>query len=401
MAKSKVRLIFRPVTRLLFYILMVVSLINHIGVIMFPDEFWELYDNLNREFTGRVWFNDYILTVFFTYVGLLFLLEFLNLIFVNQNAGILPEVVRKNILKKDYDREIVLVMIPAYNEEESIKEAIKVGQKVGKVLVIDDGSVDDTKAIAIKNADFVIHHTKNLGLANGISNGIHFGLKNKFKNLVIFDADLQYTEYDLENVVKLLQNSDYDLVMGSRLKGNIEKMKITKRFGNWIFSKTLAYITGIPISDGQTGLRAFTDVFAGNINFRGQFTYTQEMIFEAAKNEFNVAEIPIDFMERKAGESRLMAGVIDYAVKAWSLNIQIIAEYNPIRFTFFMIAALLSFSFVVISKGYLGSSYKIELIPIILLIALYMILFSIGIFFGVVTNKLDKLQTGVNYTILK
>ena len=94
---------------------------------------------------------------------------------------------------------------------------------------------------------------------------------------------------------EIIKKSRYDLVMGSRLEGTIEEMSNFKKIGNSIFSKALTYITRIPISDGQTGLRAFTKIFAQSISLRGNFTYTQEMLFEAAQHGFNLVEIPINF----------------------------------------------------------------------------------------------------------
>jgi len=380
----------------------VIALINHVVVLFFPKRLQDFLQRINRPpgYDGpppfRGFFADWQTSIVIILVGSILLLEFFSLLLVDKNAGLLPDDLIGELTKINVIKRTNLVLIPAYNEEETIVEAIEVAKNAGRVLVIDDGSSDNTLNLSREYADHVISHTKNLGLAKGIMNGIDFALKNNYKTMVIFDADLQYTQHDLENVVKVLQNSNYDIIMGSRLTGSIEKMKITKRFGNWLFSKTLSYITEIPVSDGQTGLRAFTDVFASNISFRGQFTYTQEMIFETAKNEFVMGEIPIEFKERKAGESRLMSGAIDYAIRAWNLNIQIIAEYNPIKFSLGMMAFLILQSFIIINK-----QFDLAKISVLLFISFYTILFCLGIYAAIIINRLQLMSSTRNYKVFK
>ncbi len=399
MAKERVRRVFRPISKSIFVLLILLSLLNHFVIIFFPDTVFEALDEFRRLFPGipfRSIYLDFQTTLLLISVGLILILEGLSLLFVNNDAALLEEGLVDELTKIDIVKKTNLVMIPAYNEAETIEEAITIGKTAGAVLVIDDGSTDGTLALAREFATHVIHHTKNLGLAQGIMNGIDFALSKGYKSMVIYDADMQYTEKDLQNVVKILQNSDYDIVMGSRLKGSIEKMKITKRFGNWIFSKTLSYITGIPISDGQTGLRCFTDVFASHINFRGQFTYTQEMLFETSKHNFSLGEIPIEFKERVSGESRLMAGAIDYALRAWNVNIQIIAEYNPIKFSLGMMAFLILQALLI-----LNNNFSLQTVSVMLFISIYVILFTLGIYASILINRVQQLNTKRKYQAIK
>jgi len=388
MTKGRIRRIFRPISRFIFVLLIILSLINHFVIIFFPLSVDEILDDFIRLFDG-IPFRPLVLsgldiqTAFLLVsVSLIIVLEVLSLLLVNNDAAILDPEIVEELTKIDIVISTNLVLIPAYNEAETIKEAIKAAKSAGEVLVIDDGSSDGTLSLAREHATHVIHHTKNLGLAQGIMNGIDFALSQGYKSMVIYDADMQYTKEDLQRVVKILQNSSYDIIMGSRLKGTIEKMKFGKKIGNWVFSKALSYITEIPISDGQTGLRCFTDTFASHINFRGQFTYTQEMLFETAKHNFTLGEIPIDFKERVDGESRLMSGALDYALKAWNLNLQIIAEYNPLKFSLFMMSFLILQALLI-----LNNNFSLKTVSVMLFISVYVILFTLGIYAAIIINR--------------
>lgn len=122
-----------------------------------------------------------------------------------------------------------------------------------------------------------------------------------------------------------------DFVLGSRLKGKIEKMPVIKRWGNVQFTKMLRYLTGVGISDGQTGFRALTREAAQHADISAGYTYTQEMIIKLAAQGYRFAEVPIHFDKRKSGDSRLMTGPFNYAVRALMLLLKTIRDYHPLR----------------------------------------------------------------------
>ena len=105
------------------------------------------------------------------------------------------------------------------------------------------------------------------------------------------------------------------MVLGSRFKGTIESMPLTKRWGNKLASFILKQNTGLDISDGQTGFRAFTREVALRLNVLSKFTYTQETIIDAVDKGLRVTEIPCTFRKR-ADKSRLFNGIVDYALRA-------------------------------------------------------------------------------------
>ena len=231
----------------------------------------------------------------------------------------------------------IVVTIPAFNEEKSIREAVtgikKVmnsGRYTYKILVVDDGSKDRTAQAARKSGAVVYSHPKNYGLAETFRTEIEKALMLKADVIVHIDADMQYKPEEIPNLLKEIKKG-YDLVLGSRFKGKIEEMPLIKRIGNIAFSKAISQITGMRISDAQTGFRAFTRKIAESVPITSGHTYTQEQIIRAVKQKFRIKEVPIYFAKRD-GKSRLITSTFGYAARAWINIIRIYRDYEPLKF---------------------------------------------------------------------
>src|SRR3989338_3612693 len=140
---------------------------------------------------------------------------------------------------------MIVITIPAYNEERTIGESIKSIKSVMNsgvyrhkyiISVVDDGSKDKTAQIAKKAGAIVYSHPKNYGLAECFKTEIEICLEHKADVIVHIDADLQYKPEDIPKLLKEIENG-YDLVLGSRFKGKIEYMPLIKKIGNISFSK--------------------------------------------------------------------------------------------------------------------------------------------------------------------
>ena len=231
----------------------------------------------------------------------------------------------------------IVVTIPAYNEEKTIgkltsniNEVMKNNKYKYKILVIDDGSKDNTVKAAKKNGAIVFSHPKNYGLAETFKTEIEKCLDLKADVIVHIDADAQYLPKEIPKLVNEIENG-YDLVLGSRFKGKIEYMPLIKRFGNRAFSKVVSSVTKIKISDAQTGFRAFTKEVAKKVKITSNHTYTQEQIIRAVKQKFRIKEVPIYFAKRD-GKSKLMSNPFNYASRAWINIIRIYRDYEPLKF---------------------------------------------------------------------
>lgn len=235
--------------------------------------------------------------------------------------------------------ERVLITIPAYNEEKTLGEVLQGIKKTMdssgyqyRILVVDDGSKDKTKQVALDHGAKVFSHQRNMGLAETFRTEMNECLKLNFDAIVHTDADGQYHAEDIPRLIKEVENG-YDLVLGSRFKGKIEDMPLIKRMGNIAFSKVITNITRVPISDGQTGFRAFNRDLAEKIKIASTHTYTQEQIIRAAREKYKIKEIPVDFAKRGGKtKSRLISNPFEYAVKAWLNIFRIMRDYEPLKF---------------------------------------------------------------------
>ena len=254
----------------------------------------------------------------------------------------------------------VVITVPAYNEEKTlgrvldeIKSAVRHDKSRDySIIVVDDGSTDNTAEIAKKAGATVYSHPKNYGLAETFRTEIEKCLEHRADIIVHTDADGQYLASDILKLVKEVEAGN-DLVLGSRFKGKIEEMNFVKRFGNKAFSRAVSQITKIKISDAQTGFRAFTSEVA-KIPITSTHTYTQEQIIRAVKRKFRIKEIPIFFAKRKAGNSRLMKNPFDYAIKAGINLLRIYRDYEPLKF-------FGTLGFLIFLLGFIGGIYLLYL----------------------------------------
>jgi len=245
----------------------------------------------------------------------------------------------------------VIITIPAYNEENTIVQVIREIEKVMsntsydyKIHVQDDGSKDKTAELAKKEGAIVNSNPRNLGLAETFKIELENCLKLKADIIVHTDADGQYLPQYLPHLIKKIEEG-YDLVLGSRFRGKIRGMPLTKKLGNKVFAKVISSLTKLKITDSTTGFRAFTKEVARDIKFINTFTYTQEQIIKAAKQKFKIVEIPIE--TRKTRDSRLFSNPLEYAIKAWINILRIYRDYDPLKFFGLIGSIFLSLGFLI------------------------------------------------------
>jgi len=276
----------------------------------------------------------------------------------------------------------IIVTIPAYNEAGTIGKVIREIKGVMdsfkynyKVLVVDDGSTDKTAEIAKKHGAVVYSHPVNYGLADTFRTEMEKCLGLGADIIVHTDADSQYLAAEIPKLLREINNG-YDLVLGSRFRGKIERMPLLKRLGNRAFSNVISRLIRTRITDSQTGFRAFTRDVAEKTSIISNFTYTQEQIIRAFKHRFRIKEVPIYFARRKGdGKSRLMSGPFDYAAKAFVNLFRLYRDYDPLKFFgffgsfFFIIGFILGVWILItlINTGQVGG------IPRVVLSALFMI----------------------------
>lgn len=227
----------------------------------------------------------------------------------------------------------IVAIIPAFNEESTVADVVRKTKKYAKeVLVIDDGSTDATAAKAKAAGAIVISHHTNKGLAKTITDGYTEALKRRADIVLQLDADGQYLPEEIPKLLEPILKNRADMVLGSRFEGTIEEMPYKKKFGNRLFSKLTSMLSGMKISDAQTGFRAMTRDVAETVIPTSRYTYTQEMIIRAAKEGYDIVEVPIYFAKRTSGKSRLVSNIFSYGVNAIVIIMKTFREHNPLVF---------------------------------------------------------------------
>lgn len=207
------------------------------------------------------------------------------------------------------NKPIIDVIIPAFNEEESIGKVINDIPKhlVREIIVCDNASTDNTGITAQQNGAVVVLQPKK-GYGNACLKGIdHLDGKDMKPDIVVF-IDGDYSDYpdQMENVVSPIIEEDYDMVIGSRALGNMEKgaMMPQQIFGNWLATTLIKLIYREEFTD-LGPFRAIKYAKLKNINMQDKdFGWTVEMQVKAAKYGLRSMEVPVRYRKR-IGKSKV------------------------------------------------------------------------------------------------
>jgi len=242
----------------------------------------------------------------------------------------------------------LLVLIPAYNEEEKIeKTVLSIPRKLSgidkvEVLVVDDGSEDKTAELAMNGgADKVVSHKRNRGVGATFMTGIRNAVSMNADLVVTVDADSQFDPNQIPELVNPILNKQFDVVIGSRfLAGKPKKIPRIKFFGNKIFSKLVSGLIGQKITDSQTGFRAYSKEALLNISIVNDFTYTQEVLIDLKFKGMQIGEVPVLVSYDDKRKSRVVKSIFRYTTRALSIIIRTLTYHRPI-FAFGLIGVTL------------------------------------------------------------
>ena len=229
----------------------------------------------------------------------------------------------------------VLVLIPTYNEEESIAKLLErlqaVREKIANlfdidILVIDDGSPDKTVEI-IKSLRFskirILQRDQKNGLGPAYLAGFTEGLKGDYQYFVEMDADLSHQPEEL--LALLEQASSSNFVIGTRWMpgGSVVNWPKKRQFISKMGTKYAAFVLKLPFRDLTSGYRVIPRAFLESLDFstietRG-YGFQVEMAIKARKNNFQIIEVPITFVERENGHSKMSLAIVWEAWKMVSI----------------------------------------------------------------------------------
>ncbi len=235
-----------------------------------------------------------------------------------------------------------LIIFPTYNERDNIKKIVHAVLPLDPrihVLIVDDNSPDGTGEIADQlaaqlNKVKVLHREKKEGLGRAYIAGFKWAIENKFDFIFEMDADFSHGPEYLKDFLKTIQ--EYDLVIGSRYISGVNVI-------NWPMSRLLLsyfanvytrIITGLPLHDATGGFKCFRRQVLEAINLDDVhstgYSFQIEMSLRAWKKGFRIKEIPIIFVDRIAGQSKMSKKIVREAVwMVWLLRIKsILGKFN-------------------------------------------------------------------------
>ena len=187
-----------------------------------------------------------------------------------------------------------IVIIPAFNEQAAIGEVVQKSlQYADDVLVVDDGSSDNTSEIAEKAGASLLKHPTNFG--KGVSLKDAFGKVEGYDIVVTIDGDGQHNPDEIPDLIKPIQEDRADFVNGSRyIDGFDENTPAYRRVGQTVLDIATNITAGTHVTDSQSGFRAFSGKTISCYKFRDPgFGIESEMIADAAENNLRIIEVPI------------------------------------------------------------------------------------------------------------
>ena len=237
-------------------------------------------------------------------------------------------------MSPDPARERALVIVPTYNERENIRRLVdSVLKQDGRLelLVVDDGSPDGTGQIVaeLEAADKRVHlleREKKMGLGTAYIAGFRWALERDYQYILEMDADFSHDPAHLQQFLRAIENAD--LVLGSRYQQGrvtVVNWPITRLILSYSANLYARAVTGLPVWDATGGFKCFRRSVLEAIDLSrvrsNGYAFQIEMSYRAWKRNFRIAEIPIVFVDRTEGTSKMSKSIVREAIwMVWRLR---------------------------------------------------------------------------------
>ncbi len=246
----------------------------------------------------------------------------------------------------------LIIQIPCYNEagtlEITLKDLPRSLEGVDRVewLVIDDGSTDDTVAVARKHGvDHVVSIPRNRGLAGAFVAGLDACVRLGADIIVNTDGDNQYRAQDMGALLRPILEGKADMVVGARPISEIGHFPPIKKVLQKLGSRVVRLASRTDVPDAPSGFRALTRDAALRLNVFSDYTYTLETLIQAGQKHMAVASVPVG-VNRELRPSRLVKSIPSYVKRSLVTIVRIFVVYRPFRF-------FLSIGLVLFGLGFL------------------------------------------------
>lgn len=222
-----------------------------------------------------------------------------------------------------------IVIIPTYNEKENIEKIIRAVLALEKgfnILVIDDGSPDGTAKIVHRLIDtefhnrlFIIERSGKLGLGTAYITGFKWALENGYDYIFEMDADFSHDPNDLPRLYAACHDEGYDVAIGSRYVSgvNVVNWPIGRVLMSYFASKYVRFVTGFNVHDTTAGFKCYCrcvleSIPLDQVRFKG-YAFQIEMKYTAYKMGYKIKEVPVIFVNRREGVSKMSGGIFGEA----------------------------------------------------------------------------------------
>jgi UDP-N-acetylglucosamine---dolichyl-phosphate N-acetylglucosaminyltransferase len=190
----------------------------------------------------------------------------------------------------------IFVVIPSRNEKGRVENVVKSVKLEGfkNIIVVDDGSTDGSGELAEKEGAIVLRHPINLGAGAATQTGIAFALLQEADIIVTIDGDMQHYPSDINSLIQEMNLKNLDLVIGSRFLKDNSGIPPDRRLVNFLANIFSGIITGIFVSDSQSGMKAISSNFASKLQFTFDgYEFCTEILKIAHQNKVKYGEVPI------------------------------------------------------------------------------------------------------------
>jgi glycosyltransferase involved in cell wall biosynthesis len=243
-----------------------------------------------------------------------------------------------------------LIAVPCFNEMEAIRKTILEIIDIKKtlpntdLLVVDDGSTDDSVKSIEDLGIVIIKHSSNLGLGESFKTAVDFMLAQGYEYLITIDADGQFLASEIPKFLEIITGSKWGLVTGSRFlpESKLANMPTSRKIGNKVYVRILQTLTRAKITDVSCGFRAYNREALLNIDLKNNFTYTHETIMQLTQAQVPMKDTPITVEYFKNRESKISGSLIKYGYQTLKIILKTTLILKPVQ-TFLSMASLFSF----------------------------------------------------------
>lgn len=292
-------------------------------------------------------------------------------------------------MKNNRSTRGVSIIIPAYNEEKAIlnvitgiDENLRFTDESYEIIVVNDGSTDNTKEILEENKINMklINHEQNIGYGAAIKTGIKSA---QYGTIIITDADGTYPNERIPDLIQTLEEGDFDMVVGARV-GKKVKIPLIRKPGKLLITKLASYLAGTKIPDLNSGLRVMKKgVVEKFINILPDgFSFTSTITLALLTNGYSVKHVPINYSKRE-GKSKIKP--IQDTLSFIQLIIRTVLYFNPLKvfIPLSVLLVILAFLLLFASWFFLGKAMDVSFGVILMTAVMVMAI-------GMLADLIDK-----------